>query len=175
VRTQLRIRASQRVVKRVDDMQALLTNTTTQVRDLLTDLHPPGLNEYGLLAALRSYVDTFRRSTSLSVCVRGEESPRLARAAELALFRIAQEALINSAKHAAANRVEVTLKATAVDVLLSVKDDGQGFDPAEPGNHSSWGLVIMRDRAEAVGARLKIESAPGKGTAVLVAVPWGSR
>jgi two-component system nitrate/nitrite sensor histidine kinase NarX len=56
-----------------------------------------------------------------------------------------------------------------------VEDDGQGFDPAEPGNQSSWGLMIMRDRAEAVGARLQIESSPGRGTAVLVAVPRGSQ
>jgi PAS domain S-box-containing protein len=174
VRTQLHERACQPIGKRVDDMQALLTSTTTQVRDLLAELHPPGLNEFGLFAALRSYVDTFHRSTSLNVCLRGEETPRLPRAAELALFRIAQEALINSAKHASAKRVEIKLEATADKVLLSVEDDGQGFDPGDPGNHCSWGLTIMRDRAEAVGARLQIRSGPGTGTAVLVAVPRGS-
>jgi two-component system sensor histidine kinase UhpB len=95
----------------------------------------------------------------------------LSRAAELALFRIAQEALINCAKHARAKRVEISLRATAGEMVLRVEDDGEGFDPGQPGSRASWGLTIMRDRADAVGARLKIDAAPGRGTRLTVAVP----
>jgi PAS domain S-box-containing protein len=171
VRTHLPDPSAQPVLQRLDEVQALLKTTTAQVRNLMAELHPPALHEYGLLAALRSYVDTFRRTTALRVSIRGKETSRLSRAAELALFRIAQEALINCAKHARAKRVEISLRATAGEMVLRVEDDGEGFDPGQPGSRASWGLTIMRDRADAVGARLKIDAAPGRGTRLTVAVP----
>jgi PAS domain S-box-containing protein len=171
VRTDLPDPSAQPVLKRLDEVQALLKTTTTQVRNLMAELHPPALHEYGLLAALRSYVDTFRRTTALHVSIRGKETRRLSRAAELALFCIAQEALINCAKHARADRVEISLRATPGAMVLRVEDDGEGFDPGQLGSRASWGLTIMRDRADAVGARLEIDAAPGRGTRVAVAVP----
>jgi signal transduction histidine kinase len=94
---------------------------------------------------------------------------RLASEVETALYRIAQEALNNVAKHARAQRVEVLLERRPDCVLLIVEDDGVGFDATKPatGRHG-FGLVSMQERAALVGARLDIETTPGHGTTILV-------
>ena len=92
-------------------------------------------------------------------------------AAETALFRVAQGALANAAAHARATRVQVLLAATPDRATLSIADDGAGFDVAHAAlAHASWGLAIMRERAEAVGATLRIDTAPGRGTRVVVEI-----
>jgi CheY-like chemotaxis protein len=109
------------------------------------------------------------------VVVHGEDlAPRLPLAAETALFRIAQGALANAIAHANASQIQVTLGATTVCVTLTIADDGIGFDATgvRPGR-ASWGLAIMRERAEGVGANLSILSAPGRGTRVVVEIVPG--
>src|SRR5262249_61452040 len=88
---------------------------------------------------------------------------------EVALFRVAQEALTNVAKHAGASRVGLTLTYLDDVVLLDVRDDGAGFDPA--GNDGGFGLTSMRQRLLRVAGRLENESSPGEGTAVNATVP----
>ena len=98
---------------------------------------------------------------------------RLPLAAEETLFRIAQEALGNVAKYARPGSVAVTLATTSGMSRLTIADDGCGFDPSawkRPGKNHGWGLMIMRERAAAVGAELSVESAPGRGTRVIVTV-----
>ena len=85
----------------------------------------------------------------------------------MALYRIAQEAFNNIAKHARPTRVRVTLRREAEQGILSIEDDGRGFDPALVGG-DKMGLQIMRERAQAIGAKLTIESAPGRGATVTV-------
>ncbi len=160
---------------RMDDMQKLLEATTAQVRDVMAELQPPALDDYGLFAALRVYAESFMARANTTITLNGSDlSPPLPPAVEMALFRIVQEALANVAKHARAKRVEVTLAATAETVTLTVSDDGVGFDaaaadPAGP----SWGLAIMRERATAAGAVLRLDSAPGRGTRVIIEVARG--
>lgn len=159
---------SRAALTRLDDMQKLLEATTAQVRNVMADLRPPALDDYGLFAALRVYAESLSARINTPVSVGGGElAPRPAPAVETALFRIAQEALTNAAKHARAKRVVVTLAASAERVTLTIADDGVGFDVAiaNPGQ-ASWGLALMRERAEAVGAALRLESAPGRGTRV---------
>lgn len=167
------------VIPRLDDSIALLEETAERIRDVMGELRPPTLDEYGLLATLRWYCQRFRERTGLAVTVQGEETmPRLPSAVETALFRIAQEALTNVARHAQASRVTVSLEPVDGGARLTIADDGVGFDPAaprRPGEPPSWGLLTMRERAEAVGGRLKVESAPGKGTQVVVEVVKGER
>jgi signal transduction histidine kinase len=94
---------------------------------------------------------------------------RLASDVETALYRIAQEALTNVAKHARAQRVEVLLERRPDCVLLIVEDDGVGFDATKlAGGRHGFGLVGMQERAALVGARLEIETTPGQGTTILV-------
>ena len=144
------------------------------IRDLMANLRPPVLDDYGLLAALRWYGEQVTARTGLPVEVWGQEQmPRLSFVAETALFRIAQEALTNVGKHARATHVTVTLEEVPEGLRLTVADDGSGFDPAalpQRRERSGWGLITMRERAEALGGRLRVDSRPGEGTRIVVEV-----
>jgi hypothetical protein len=162
------------VKTRLDDCESLLYQTAQLVRNVLVDLRPPGLDDLGLLAALSAHARQVAERTGVAVAVTGSEIvPRLAPAAEITLFRIVQEALNNIAKHARATEVTVTLEAGPDSVVLTVADNGCGFDttarPAQP--TLSLGMVSMRERVESIGGKLRIESAPSKGTRVIVAAP----
>ena len=157
---------------RLDDSEKLLDSTAQLVRDVLTDMRPPGLDELGLLAALREHAEQFAQRSGLAVEVQGEEpQPRLPPATEIALFRVAQEALTNIVKHARARAVTVSLRADARLVTLTIEDDGAGFDGEARAMTAGMGMASMRERADAVGARARIESAPGRGTRVIVEAP----
>ena len=173
IRSQLPQESLDVVGARLQDTQTLLEGTAVQIRDIMTNLHPPALDDYGLLAALRAYAEFFGARVAVPITVHGEDlSPRLSLAAEMALFRIAQEALANAVKHARARNIEVALGATPERVTLTIYDDGVGFDAEHTmpaGSH--WGLATMRERADAVGATLRIKSTPGRGVHVIVHVP----
>ena len=158
----------------LDDCETLLFSTAQLVRDVMADLRPPGLDELGLLAALTEHARQVAGRSRLSVTVTGTEiTPRLPPATEIMLFRIAQEALVNVAKHARATEVTMCLEATHDTVVMTIADNGLGFDTTarlvQP--TSSLGMVTMRERAESIGARLRVESAPGRGTRVIVEAP----
>ncbi|MCK4788799.1 MAG: sensor histidine kinase [Desulfobacteraceae bacterium] len=140
---------------RLEDSLSLMEQTAERIRDAMADLRPPVLDDYGLVAALHWYVDQFARRTDIAVIVEGEEPvPRLDTRVENTLFRIAQEALTNVAKHAQATQVTVTIKVDSGTLRLVVADDGIGFDPAHlpaPDGGQHFGLLIMSERAEAVG------------------------
>jgi two-component system sensor histidine kinase ChiS len=159
----------------LDDALALVKETTRRIRNVMDELRPPVLEEYGLLAALRWYGDKFAGRANPAIAVLGDgPSPRLPLSVETALFRVAQEALTNVARHAEASRVTVTVEASQGIVRMVVADDGAGFDPrrrADPADRQRWGLLIMAERAEAVGGRCWVESSPGEGTRVIVEVP----
>jgi signal transduction histidine kinase len=157
---------------RLDDSEKLLDSTAQLVRDVLTDMRPPGLEELGLLAALREHAEQVAQRSGFAIELRGAEPrPRLPPATEIALFRVAQEALTNIVKHAQASRVTISLHADPGLVTLTVADDGAGFDGQAPAMAGGMGMASMRERAEAVGARPRIESTPGRGTRVIVEVP----
>ena len=171
VRGQLRGSGDEGVEKRLAEAQALLEKTTADVRDIMAELHPAVLEEYGLLAALRAHAESCSARLGMPIEVEGVESQaRLAPSVELALYRIAQEALNNVAKHAGASRAAIWLEDADERLVLAVSDDGAGFDAGSPQKQSSYGLTIMRERAEAVGATLRVESSPGRGTRVAVEV-----
>ncbi len=138
-------------------------------RSIIEDLRPSTLDHLGLAAALEILVREFsERSGVLTHC---ELAPvKLSASAELVLYRLAQEAITNISKYAAATLVRVTMAAHDGMVELCVEDDGVGFDPTlQP--RSAYGLVGMRFRVEAERGRLHIVSAPGKGTRVQVTLP----
>ncbi len=162
------------VTTRLAESLELVDRTVESMRDVMTELRPAVLDDYGLAAMLRWYADEFGRRTGLAVGVVGQDpTPRLAAAVERTLFRIVQESLTNVAKHAGARRVTLELEPRVECFCLSVADDGCGFDPAaseQTTNHHGWGLMIMRERAEAVGGQVRVESAAGRGTRVVVRV-----
>ncbi|HEY1329109.1 MAG TPA: PAS domain S-box protein [Casimicrobiaceae bacterium] len=157
---------------RLDDSLALVDGTVESMRDVMTELRPAVLDDYGLAAMLHWYAEESGRRTGMSIAVEGRDpAPRLAPPVERALFRIVQESLTNVAKHAGARRVTLRLEPGDHSFRLSVIDDGCGFDadaPERSGDHHGWGLMIMRERAEAVGGRMRVRSAAGRGTDVTV-------
>ncbi len=158
----------------IADSTALIEQTMDSMRNVMSELRPQAIDEYGLLAPLRAFASGFSGRSGIEVAVDGQNSasePRLPRTVELAMFRIVQEALNNIAKHAKAHHVDITLTNGNGGATLVVQDDGVGFDArridvSRPDAH--WGLLIMRERAEAAGARFSIESSPGSGTRICV-------
>lgn len=159
---------------RLEDSSLLVEEIVERIRGLMADLRPSILDDLGLTSALRWYSSEFSKRTEIPSQVTLEEiQPRLPQEAETALFRIAQEALTNVAKHAQARHVSVRLAAQRDAVLMTIEDDGRGFnfatmrrDPTKRG----VGLVDMRERAEAIGGTVWVECEVGKGTRVQVQV-----
>jgi PAS domain S-box-containing protein len=158
--------------RRLDDSLGILAETTRAIRELMADMRPPVLDDYGLAAALRWYGKQFAQRTGLQVSVAAEpEEPRLPGEKEISLFRLVQEALTNTVKHANAQSVRIALAREDGTITLTVADDGEGFEPSPTkgtGRNPTWGIVSMRERAEALGGTLRIDSAPGQGTRLTV-------
>lgn len=159
---------------RLDDLRALVEQTIGAIRGVMRELRPPELEEFGLVAALRSHVEEFGRRTGLKASLEvGGTAARLARDMELALFRIAQEALLNAAKHSGGSAVRLRLDYHPAQVRVEVTDDGQGFAQrvgARGARRGGWGLRLMRERAAAHGGSLRIEF-PQRGTRMIVELP----
>jgi signal transduction histidine kinase len=142
------------------------------IRYLSHELHSAMLQEAGLARALASYCEEFGAARRIAVsCVADAGATALAPRAALALYRIAQEALGNIAKHANAKHVEVRLERADRVVRLTVSDDGTGFVHGSSGKSGGVGLANMRARVRALDGRLEIESHPGRGTTIRAEVP----
>lgn len=162
------------VKMRLADSLALVEGTLQTLESLMADLRPPLIDEYGLGAALGWYGDLFSQRTGVKVIIDNPEElgPGLRADAAIALFRIAQEALNNVAKHARARRVRMLVERQENEIVLAIADDGRGFDPGARLLHSKrWGMTTMQERAAAVGGRVAVDSAPGRGTTVRAMVP----
>jgi two-component system sensor histidine kinase UhpB len=161
--------------RRLRDSIALVEGTLQSIENLMAELRPPLLEEYGLGAALRWHVEQFSRRSGVQVTLddRAREANRkLHPDAAVALFRIAQEALSNVAKHAGAPAAAVTLAAGDGQMALTVCDEGAGFDPAEvAARPTRWGMTTMKERALAAKGSLDVSSAPGRGTTLIARVP----
>ncbi|HWV89516.1 MAG TPA: ATP-binding protein, partial [Burkholderiales bacterium] len=159
--------------QRLEDSLGLVDNTLQSIENVMAELRPPLLDEYGLGAALGWHAEEFARRTGVRVAVADRnpaESKNARPEAAVALFRIAQEALNNVLKHAKATDVRLEVSATDEELILDVQDDGQGFELASA-RRGRWGMTTMRERAEAAGGQLHIASSPGEGTRIHARVP----
>jgi signal transduction histidine kinase len=165
---------------RADEMlEELQRNLEAQVRELrqvMTALRPPVLDQHGLAAALQQHVEQFENEHEIVADLAIERpSSDLASEVETVLYRIAQEALSNVRKHARADHAWVTIDGTDDgQVRLRVRDNGVGFDPAHASRlvtEGHFGLAGMRERVTFVGGQFDVRSAPGQGTTVEVAMP----
>ena len=154
----------------LDDLRRLTRGALAEMRSLLLELRPAALAEAKLDCLLRQLAEAATGRARLSVDASVEDLPTLPRDVQIALFRIAQEALNNATRHAGASKVDLALRTLTQGVELRIADNGRGFDVARvsPGH---LGLGIMRERAEAIGALLTIESERGRGTSVTVTWP----
>ena len=164
------------IQKRIKDSLEIVSQTGDRIRDVMANLRPQILDDYGLVAALRWYCQMFASRVNFEIKVEAKElTPRLPAPIEDSLFRIVQEALTNVAKHAQPNLATVGINSYNDVICLSINDDGQGFDvaaQANPAEKQHWGLITMAERAAAVGGHCRVESQPGIGTRVTVEVPY---
>ena len=159
-------------VKAMRTIREGLVRLCEDIHSLAYNLHPSVLDELGLAGALRAECDRRASHGQLDLSIKVDPLPGgLARDAALCLFRIAQEALNNVARHAGSRKASITLSPTGGGLLLTVRDNGVGFDPASPEKSRSLGVASMRERVALVNGTLDIESAPGRGTAVIAWVP----
>jgi signal transduction histidine kinase len=150
----------------------LAQEALAELRELIFELRPPSLEEEGLAATLRKQVDMLRRVHGRDIELRIASTARPAAEAEGEVLRIAQEALNNALRHADAGRIELRLQARDGRLIVTVADDGVGFDPAAPGLRSRrLGLTSMEERARGIGGTLAVVSRPGEGTTVTLEVP----
>jgi signal transduction histidine kinase len=166
------------VGERLAAAQTLLRELETEMRAAIYNLRPVALDAHGLAAALRESAATFQRATGVAcaVTVQGQ-TLRLPQDAELAVFRIVQEALNNVEAHANAQRVMVRLSFEADLVTVEVIDDGRGFNMAgvRDAPRSHLGLIGMKQRAEGIGGSLDIWSGAGQGTHLTLLLPVAQR
>jgi signal transduction histidine kinase len=164
-------------LERLNEARRMAEGTVETIRNLSQLLHPPLLDDLGLAAALKHQLDTFSRRHDIRADLVHESGDRrLAPELEVALYRIVQEALTNVAKHARATSCRVTVRDTASSVQVTIEDDGSGFDARERDverlTHSQGvGLIGMRERAQQLGGTFEVDSAPGRGTRIIVEMP----
>ena len=166
------------------DQAALMTVLTSMqqgvlaladdIRQLSHDVHPALLQHAALDTALRALVAQFQKGQTIDVTYRADgDITRIGADMALCLYRIAQEALRNVAKHADARHVGVTLTQTEDGAQLSIIDDGRGFELAGArGPGRGLGLVSIDERARLLGGRVRFETQPERGTCVHVEIPW---
>ena len=158
--------------KRLQDSLNLVSETIESIRDVMAALRPAVLDDYGLTPGLRWYAAQFAKYTGIAVkVIEDGAARRLPASVETTLFRIAQEALTNVARYAGVDDATVTVRTLPGSIRLTISDDGRGFDPLaghRAARDHGWGLMIMKERAAALGAELIVESAAGRGTRITV-------
>ncbi|WP_433084799.1 GAF domain-containing protein [Dactylosporangium sp. CA-052675] len=160
-----------RAAAELDVVRRLAAEATDELKSIVVGLRPIDLAGDGLAAALRRQAELLDRVHEAEVTFAADRVPRLPAAREEAAYRVAQEALHNALRHASAARVSVRLRRSGSGVVLTVTDDGRGFDPRGDLPRPRLGLASMRERARAAGGRLLVRSAPGGGTVVTMEVP----
>jgi signal transduction histidine kinase len=159
--------------ERVDRVRESVESSLAVIRNMALLLRPAMLDDLGLAAALGWLAREISRPTGLRIQVQADDlPPDLPDEHKTCVFRIAQEALNNVAKHANANAVEITVRASDSWLAITVQDDGRGF---QHGRAHGLGLTGMHERAESLGGSVKITSGPGKGTLIEVALPLPQR
>lgn len=159
-----------RVSRVLDNIEALTGAAQADLRALLFDLRGDSVSRTGLVNALLERAQFLRLRHNLAVRTELCEEPALGAQCKEALYGIAREALHNAAKHARASQVEVELAKSPDGLVLAIRDDGIGFEPGKV-RQGRYGLQSMRERASELGAELRVESAKGQGTRVVVFVP----
>lgn len=151
---------------RAEKMSALIENTIQDVRDMSYRLRPRVLDDLGLTDALESLVSDFEKRSNVSCVFRQDSIPEIDKTLATALYRIGQEAVTNAIRHADATAIIVELREDDHGLVLTVDDNGIGFDPAKNTGQAGFGLEGMMERAGLAGGWLDIASTPGRGTRI---------
>lgn len=165
--------ADAHVGRRLDVMRRLLMQIDEQVRRISREMHPPVLDNLGLVPAFEFLRGGLEQRSKLRVRVEGPQDLRFPEAIEMTVYRVVQEALTNVVKHAKATSVTIRLESTSEGLRCSVQDDGIGFDvKSQQSEHGDrgMGLLAMKHRLQRVGGELHLHSAPGHGTEVSLTI-----
>ena len=152
-------------------IQTLSRTTLAEVREQIYHLHPTILNEKGLVKALARYCEILSNRYSLTIDLISNPEPVLSTRQQEELYYIAREALWNIVKHADAARVKLGLTTTADQTMLTIADDGIGFEPALFVEGNTIGLRNMEERAKFLGGTFELIASPGQGTRITVHIP----
>ncbi|WP_121663644.1 sensor histidine kinase [Metabacillus litoralis] len=174
-----RERGAEEGFKEIRNLRKNVRNALYEVRRIIYDLRPMALDDLGLIPTLRKYMDTieeYNGKTKIHFQSIGEiDGHRLPPRFEVALFRLAQEAVTNALKHSDANEIAVKVEVTCESITMIVKDDGKGFNIKEAkGNKDkkSFGLIGMKERVDLLGGKMTIDSKVGLGTFIMFQVPY---
>ena len=168
------ISGGERFTPRVDALRSELEDLGVMLRRVAHRLHPAMIDQAGLLPALAQLASDVSRSSGMQVDTEFEDKGRasqLSRERALILYRIAQEGLRNVAKHAAAKRARIGVRASNSGIEVCIQDFGKGFEATDPSRSTGLGLISMAERARLADGRFDIWSKPGEGTTVRVTVP----
>ncbi len=159
--------------QRLTELREITTRTIQSVQRFAAELRPPLLDRLGLIPALESRIEQFRKRGGVQASLRVTPAHlEVSDHCATQVYRIVQEALTNVARHAIATRVQVHVRATESGVAVTVRDNGIGF-AAGRGASPSLGLLGMRERAAMIGAQIRVRSRPGRGTVVRLRLPHG--
>lgn len=166
--------SNEKLINILDRLRGSSREGLQEVRRFIADLRPGLVRERGLIVALDAFVHEYNNAYHAQVSLEVTAQPRLPEDVEIVLYRIVQEALQNAYKYARNMPVHVQLYQQGQEFVLTIRDEGPGFDPHEVvrrAGRSNWGLMSMRERAELVGAHFVVASRPGQGTEVTVKLP----
>jgi PAS domain S-box-containing protein len=159
----------------LEHIQSIANEAYKSLQRYARDLRPSILDQMGLVAALNWLAEELGKELGIKTTVKADKLPSLPSETELAMFRIAQEALNNVRKHAQASKINITVKADSNNVKMTITDNGKGFSaPRLTGDlarEGKLGILGMEERARLIGGNLQIKSEPGKGTTVLAKAP----
>ncbi|WP_088052941.1 sensor histidine kinase [Virgibacillus dakarensis] len=159
-------------LKEIKSVRGMIRSSLYEVRRIIYDLRPMALDDLGLIPTLKKYLSTIEdyHSVKMEFISMGSEK-RLNQKYEIAIFRLVQEAVQNATKHAEATLIKVKLEISPKRLTVAIKDNGKGFDTTTKWD-KSFGLIGMRERVEMLEGTMKINSVIGKGTIILISVPY---
>jgi PAS domain S-box-containing protein len=166
--------SKQRIGSRLDDSIKLTADAIALIRNVMSDLRPAVLDDYGLEAALKAYIEEYKSRYGIQAQFVQPESllPRFEPGIAMTVLRIVQESLTNVIRHAQATQVRVSIRLVDDKIQLTIEDNGIGIaDGQGAGRPDSHGLKIMRERAEAVAGNMNVSSSPGAGTRIEASIP----
>ena len=159
---------------RLEEVTGLLNQVEEQLRRVSHELRPTILDDLGLVPALEFLAGGISKRAKIAICVESSLDNRLSQAVETPVYRIVQEALTNITKHSKAKKVRIQLQRDAGKLCCSIHDDGVGFDVSavlSRRGQRGLGLVGIQERLNAMGGTLRIQSATGQGTQLLITIP----
>jgi len=163
----------EQTISTLRDLEALTAGSLQELQRLIADLRPSHLDDLGLPATVRWYVNDFKTRADLDIEIKmsGEEKA-ICPEYGTSIFRILQEALTNISKHAKATKVQVHIIFEPDEIRVAVEDNGRGFDVYQAKRQQSWGLIGMEERATLMDGKFYIHSGPGNGTMVEIVIPY---